>query len=487
MSGAVGAIRQETMGAGENGLDQRNAQGTSENRTHQRNGLERMGENGMSLNPTDRLPPNNFEAEQAFLGCILLDPVNALQDAIKWLRNGENTFYDLRHRTIYRAMLALEGKPIDVSSIRSYLRSEDRLEAAGGAEYLSNLPDYAPAVGALDFYGEQVATLATTRELIRTTATIQQQLLDGVLAPNVAMDKLEKALFSIRSNLGPEVPALYAKEVAQQLLDYLEARSNLNGKRSGLSTGFYDLDELTDGLQGGEQFILAARPSVGKTALALNVVQRVCLMDGYPTLFVSLEMSARALAGRLLSSGCDVGMKSIRSGRFTEQELKSMTGFVVRFKSANLCIVQGLSGVHTDQLAGIIRREHAKQPFKLVVTDYLQKIRATERHEKRTYEVGETSGMLKALAVETGAAFLTVAQLNRDPDKDKPRMPRMSDLADSGQIERDADVIGLLHRDGEKGGLFIAKQRDGETGMVNLHFDGKHCRFDNPRGKEGNE
>jgi replicative DNA helicase len=268
------------------------------------------------------------------------------------------------------------------------------------------------------------------------------------------------------------------------LIDDLEWRSNLNGARSGLSTGFVELDNMLDGLQLGEMVVIGARPSIGKTAIGINIIHRVAVVEKIPSLFISLEMSSKALMRRVLSSSHDISMSSIRRGRFTEGEFKSVAKHNNTHLERQMFIIEAISGLDINRLCASARGLVRRHGIKLIVVDYLQKVKPSRSLEKRTYEVAEVSGALKALAVATNTAVVALAQLNRESEKSKSGIPHMSDLGDSGQIERDADVVALLHRDKNdptgKTTLIVAKQRDGETGMVDLKFNGPFARFENP-------
>lgn len=436
----------------------------------------------------DILPPHDLEAEETVLSCLLVDHANAAPDLRILLPEGADSFYDLKHRLIYQTLIGMNDGEGNAVSLAGTLKAAGKVDEAGGREFISHLSGSSQAPGTLEYSAAIVREHHVARRTIQVLSRAADSLLGGKEDPIRTIDAVERALARIRENADPETPAYLPGQLADKLRDHLEWRFNLHGKRSGFETGFYNFDRLTDGLQKGEQTIIAARPSIGKTAIALNIVEKVCFGQAIPTLFMSLEMSAEALTRRLLSSMKGIPMNSLKSGTFTEPDFKGFTAFLIQLKNSHLYIVDAVSGMDVRQVKSAIKWMHRKYAVQMVVVDYLQKIKASERHEKRTYEVAETSGMLKGLAVSTGAAFLTLAQLNREPDKDKrQRPPRISDLADSGQIERDADTIGLLHRNEHEANLAIAKQRDGETGIVQLYFDGEHCRFENPRGKEDND
>jgi replicative DNA helicase len=250
-----------------------------------------------------------------------------------------------------------------------------------------------------------------------------------------------------------------------------------------VSTGFSRLDYLLDGIQYGEQTIVGARPSMGKTALGVNILMHACFVNRVPTMFVSLEMSVPALMRRMCSAWCNVSMSELRKGSYSDETFKKFTVFRAFTAKAPMWITDGVRGLGISELCAIVRRRVRKHGIKLVVIDYLQKIRPGKREEKKTYEIGAVSSDLKALAESTGVAMITLAQLNRESEKDKGRPPRVSDLGDSKQIEQDADTVALIHRkrDDQTGAaqLIIAKQRDGELGVVNLRFNGTYCRFEN--------
>lgn len=295
-----------------------------------------------------------------------------------------------------------------------------------------------------------------------------------------------ESIAECEASLSPESlhapPILEPKAAVVSLTNDLERRFELGGALSGISTGFTKWDAMTNGLQAGEVWIIGARPSVGKTALALNVASEVALKQRQPILFVSLEMSALALTRRLLSANAMVNGNSIRRGTFTEQEFKSMAAFNAMFSQAPFYILDSPGGIRIGQLCHSLRAAIRRWRIKVIFLDYLQKIRPDSRGEKRTYEIADTSAALVELTKRENINLFALAQLNREPEKDKgKRPPRLSDLADSKSIEADADFVGLLDRpiDGDEtqAALTVAKQRDGERGVVPLTFQGWFCRF----------
>ncbi len=272
-----------------------------------------------------------------------------------------------------------------------------------------------------------------------------------------------------------------SKSVVSGFLDALQDRFANKGKLSGISSGLSTLDRMTDGIQLGELFVIAARPSIGKTAIAVSITKAACLDLAVPTLFVTCEMSERALMRRLMSLVSNVPMQTIKTAELEEQHFKSLSSAGVRVARAPLHFLDVSGGSTVSAITAAVKRSVRRNKVKLVVVDYLQKIGASGKHEKRTYEVAEVSTKLKGCAVASNVAMVCLAQLNRESEKEKNRLPRLSDLADSGQIERDADTVCLLHRNraeprGEAS-LIVAKQRDGECGTVKLWYEGQYCRF----------
>jgi replicative DNA helicase len=272
-----------------------------------------------------------------------------------------------------------------------------------------------------------------------------------------------------------------SKQVGGSFIDQMQERFSRKGALSGVTSGFFHLDKMTDGLQYREMAIIAARPSIGKTAIAIAIAEAAAVRAKVPTLFISLEMSKEAIFRRSVASIGSVSMQNLKSGNLTEGDMRSMSTATGKISAAPLWFLDGSSSQSIASITANVRRAVRKHGVKLVIVDYIQKVKAADKAEKRTYEVAEVSGKLKDIAVQTGVAMLCLAQLNRENEKEKGRTPRLSDLADSGQLERDADCVMLLDRDRREAkgeaSIIIAKQRDGECGIVKLHYDGQFCRF----------
>lgn len=417
------------------------------------------------------------EDEIGLLGACLLGGIDTAVDVVGMVPVNAVFADDVRDSFALVERLATEGRPCDIIALdREWARVHGNrpkpmdlwLGSQDACPSSANAPLYAQ--GVLD--GWRRRRVAEAGSLLASRAKEGQTTVDELLA------EAESVLTGHES---AQVEITSPKEVARSFIGSVEDRHRRQGAIGGIETGFMTLDMMSDGLQPGEQAIIAARPSIGKTAIAMNIVEHACLDRGIPTLFVTLEMSEPALMRRLAASRCHIPLQTFRTGQFTQGDMVKIAKFSAELSKSNLHVVNGVSGMNVAALSAVIRRASRKHGVKLVVVDYLQKVKPTQAKEKRTYEVAEVSEKLKATASKTGVAMLTLAQVNRENEKDK-RPPRLSDLADSAQIERDADLVALLHRD--RGGenqseakLIIAKQRDGETGLIDLHFDGKHCRF----------
>lgn len=438
---------------------------------------------GMMVMEDDQLPPHSVEAEQGVLGCILLSPRECLPVCMERFEDPE-VFYDLRHRSIYMSLTSLykADRSIDLITVGQDLKDKGELDEIGGLVYLNELPDKTPSAANLEHY----LHIVTEKHVFRKAMTVCVDTLARIKESRSADEFLVRFQRDV-TNLTRHITRheVGAPEGADRFLDDLKTRVDLNGCPSGFHTGLCDYDRLTDGLQLGEQVVIGARPSQGKTAFGLTIINNICLQRGIPALFISLEMTVEALMRRLVAINQRIGMRALRTGQLHTEDIPKVPTFIAAFKDKPLTILDYSTGAGANMVAAAITKA-ADQGVKLVVIDYLQKIKAVSKQEKRTYEVAEVSGILRAAAVKNRIAMVTLAQLNREPMKGgkngKPRLPMISDLSDSSQIERDADVIGLLHRDSVESPvsyLYIGKSRDGECGLCSLHFNGVYCTFSN--------
>lgn len=460
------------------------ANGTDKPEIHVNNPIEtndrtRTHRGDVMSRTIDKLPPHDEPAELGVLSCILQDPVASFLEIGHHL--SKESFYVVKNQMLFLSLKSKydKGEVIDIITVQQTLKDAGQLDRLGGVTWLLKVQEVAPSAANLPAYIEIVREKLIRRRMIQNC----KQVSDWAMGDKPIVELMTQTGTMFDFDAAIDSLVLDGSASGQQMIDDLERRFNLNGALSGLGTGFYKLDSITEGLQFGEQSIIGARPSMGKTAIGLNIFQHNVFTNEVPSLFISLEMSVAALMRRMLSSFSEITMGDIRRGTYTPEQFAHFSTFKNAAAHAPLHILNGTGGMSISEIEYHVRRYVRLHRIKFVVIDYLQKVRATIKQEKKTYEVGNVSERLKGLADETGVAMLTLAQLNREPDKDKGRLPRLNDLADSGQIERDADFVGLLHRNkmnpSDEDGLYIAKQRDGEIGFVPLDFEGQFCRFKN--------
>ncbi len=443
----------------------------------------------------DRLPPHSTEAEQGVLGCALLSPNDCIGQCIEKLKDdGQSAFYDLRHQTIYEMLAEMfnHREPIDLITVQQRLKDKQLLEQIGGISYLSQLQDAVPSAANLVYYLEIVREKALLRKMIATCSDVVGRVYDYEGEVDALLDEVERDVLKIAESRA-ESTVVGVKELVHKAIDTIENYFGRQGALSGLSTGFHDLDKMTDGLHGGEMIIIAARPSMGKTSLAMNIVEHVILEEKQPVGVFSLEMSAESLVMRMLCSIARANLRSIREGFMSESDFPKITNAAGRLAGAKL-FIDDTAGLSILQLRARARRMHQQHGIKLFVIDYLQLLHSTARRsqENRQQEIADISSGVKALAKELNVPVIVLAQLNREIEKDKSRKPRLSDLRESGSIEQDADLVGLLYKpdagedeegapvesDGIPVNLLVAKQRNGPTGDVNLTFLKPYTRFE---------
>lgn len=444
----------------------------------------------------DRLPPNSPEAEQGALGCILISPNDCLGECVEKLKDdGKEAFYDLRHQTIYEALSELFNarKPIDLITVQQHLKDKQLLEQIGGIAYLSQLQDAVPSAANLSYYLEIVREKFLLRKMIQTCSGVVGRIYDFEGEVDALLDEVEKEVLRVNeSRVQGNVQNV--KELVNHAIGTIEHFFNRKGELSGLATGLPDFDKMTDGLHGGEMIVIAARPSMGKTSLAMNIAEHIALELKQPVGVFSLEMSAESLVLRMMCSLARVNLRSIRDGFMSEADFPKLTSAAGKLSGAQLYI-DATAGLSILQLRARARRLAQQHGIKLFVVDYLQLLHSTTRRsqENRQQEIAEISSGIKALAKELNVPVIVLSQLNRELEKDKSRKPRLSDLRESGSIEQDADLVGLLYKpsagDDEEGAvedndagtpvnLLIAKQRNGPTGDVHLTFLKPYTRFE---------
>ena len=443
----------------------------------------------------DRLPPHDIQMEMGVLGCALLDPNQCIGECIEKLKDdGTSAFYDLRHQTIYETLSEMFNKrlPIDLITVQQHLKDRQLLDQVGGIAYLSQLQDCVPSAANLSYYLEKIREKYLLRKLVQTCSGVVGRIFDFEGNVEELLDEVEKEILRVNESRaqGSMVPV---KTLVNDAIATIENYFGRNGELGGLATGFVDLDKMTDGFHGGEMIVIAARPSMGKTSLAMNMAEHVALELKLPVAVFSLEMSSASLILRMMCSLARVNLRSIREGFMSESDFPKLTSAAGRLSAAKL-FIDDTAGLSILQLRARARRMHQQHGIKLFVIDYLQLLNSTARRsqDNRQQEIADISSGIKALAKELNVPIVVLAQLNRDIEKDKNRKPRMSDLRESGSIEQDADLVGLLYKpdanddddaapaeaDGLPVSLVIAKQRNGPTGDVNLTFLKPYTRFE---------
>jgi replicative DNA helicase len=443
-----------------------------------------------------RLPPHWPEGERGILGCILISPNECMGECMEKLKgNGAEVFYDLRNKEIFNSLVMMfdERTPIDLITVQQQLKDKQLLDQVGGITYLAQLQDATPSAANLSYYLDIVQEKYLLRKMIHTCTDVVGRVYDYEGDVDALMDEVERDILKIsESRSKSETPLI--KELVNRAVDKVEQFFlREKGTCSGLKTGFADLDQMTDGLHGSEMIVIAARPSMGKTSLAMNIAERVVYEDKLPVAVFSLEMDAEALALRMICSIARVNLRTIREGFMSEFDFPKLTSAASRLAKSPL-FIDDTAGLSILQLRARARRLHQLHGIKLFVVDYLQLLHSTSnrRDENRQQEIADISSGLKALAKELKVPVLVLSQLNRELERDKSRKPRLSDLRESGAIEQDADLVGLLYKPnrdededskedqdaGEAVNLLIAKQRNGPTGDVHLTFLKPYARFE---------
>jgi replicative DNA helicase len=445
----------------------------------------------------DRLPPHSPEAEQGVLGCVLLSPNDCMGICLEKLKPGEAVFYDLRHQTIFKALAEMYDarEPIDVITLQQRLKDRQLLEQVGGLAYLSILPDVVPSAANLTYYLEIVQEKFLLRKMIQVCTEVVGRVYDYEGEVDALVDEVEKEILHINESR-VQANTTTIKDLVKRAISTIEEFHQRQGMLTGLGTGFNDFDKMTSGLHPGEMIVIAARPSIGKTSLAMNIAEHVALELRLPVGVFSLEMTADSLILRMLCSRARVNLRDVRDGFLAERDFPKLTGAAGKLANSPL-FIDDSSGLSILQLRAKARRMHQQFGIKLFVVDYLQLLHSTARRaENRQQEIADISGGIKALAKELNVPVIVLSQLNREPEKrERGAEPKMSDLRESGSIEQDADLVGLLYKPGKAGddddagsaraeadavpvNLLIAKQRNGPTGEVNLTFLKPYTRFE---------
>lgn len=442
--------------------------------------------------PLARMMPESLAAEAAVLGSMVIDP-ECIGEVLEYLgAEGMGAFYRVENQVIYDCLVALyernRGEGIDGVLLRDELEKRKQLENIGGIDYIAKVLESVPSSANVMYYTKIIKDKQLLRELISAASEILDTAHDINGDTDEKLDHAEQRIFSI-TNQKITGQAAALKDLVTRAYETIENRTGHHV--TGLATGYYELDEMTCGLQNGEMVIIAGRPSMGKTALALNIAEHIAVIEQQPVAIFSLEMGQQQLAERLLCSNSKIESQLVRKGMLSTEHYQ---------KLITACGVLSEAQIYIDDTAGITplemrakaRRLKARYDIKCIVIDYLQLMSlGTSRVESRQQEITTISRYLKALARELSVPVVVLSQLNRSAESREGHKPRMSDLRESGSIEQDADVIMLLHRDDyyHRGDteyqdtnlaeVIIAKQRNGPTGNVQLAFLEKYTRFEN--------
>lgn len=432
-----------------------------------------------------RLPPQNIEAERAVLGAILIDH-EALNRVLEILRATD--FYRDAHRKIFESMIILSerNEPTDILTVSNHLTSQGFLDVIGGATYLSELADNMPSSANVISYARIIREKAVVRGLVNAATEISTQGYDGALDADSLMDFAERKIFEISENrMRPTFVGV--RDVVKDSFKRIEQLFESKKEITGLATGFKELDNMTSGLQPGDLIILAARPSMGKTAFALNMAEHAAIHENAAVAIFSVEMSKESLVTRMLCSQARIDSSRLRRGQLDEHDWPRLTKAAGHLSDASIYLDD--TGAPTVlEMRAKARRLKKERGLQLIVVDYLQLIRASGSTQNREQEISEISRSLKALAKELSVPVVALSQLNRAVENRQNRRPQLADLRESGAIEQDADVIAFIYRDEvydpetpDKGiaEIIVGKQRNGPVGTCRLAFLNQYTRFEN--------
>ena len=442
-----------------------------------------------------KLPPNSIDSEQSVLGGLLLH--NESWDNVVNILSSTD-FYQASHRIIYDAIVTLleHDKPADILTVKEQVIKTHDEDSIGGFTYLAQIADNTPSVSNIETYAKHVRELSIYRQLIK----IGRELADTAFQPkdievNELLDLSERKIFEIAEQVSRNKQEITnIKDILKDVVNRVHEMQEKKGFR-GLETGFGELDKLTSGLQNGDLVIIAGRPSMGKTALSMNIVEHVAIHNSTPVAVFSLEMPTEQLVIRMISSFGRIDSSKLRDGDMSEVDWNSFNHAVRAFEE-NTILIDETPSITPTEIRAKCRRLKRKYPdLGLIMVDYLQLMTVHGKAENRVQEISEISRSLKALAKEINVPVIALSQLNRGVESrtktGKGRMPQMADLRESGSIEQDADIIGFIYRDEVyhddaytnpeetgKADLRIAKHRNGATGNIKLAFIGQYARFE---------
>jgi replicative DNA helicase len=436
-----------------------------------------------SSSPVDRTPPQDMAAEQSVLGAMLISK-DAIADVTEVLRGVD--FYRPAHETVFDVVVDLYGRnePVDMVTVAAELQRRGELQKIGGAPYLHTLAANVPIASNAGFYAEIVKEKATLRRLVEAGTKIVQIGYAGEGEVDDIVDEAQAEVFKLTEKRASEDYAPLS-DIMGGVLDEIEAISNREAGIYGIPTGFADLDELTNGFHGGQMIIVAARPAMGKSTLALDFCRAASIANNLTSVFFSLEMGRAEITMRLLSAEAKVPLNHIRNGNMTDDDWNKLARKMGEVSSAPM-FIDDSPNLTMMEIRSKARRLKQKHDLKLIVLDYLQLMSSGKKVESRQLEVSEFSRQIKLLAKELDVPVIALSQLNRGSEQRSDKRPMVSDLRESGSLEQDADMVILLHRDdvyekestrpGEAD-VIVAKHRNGPTRDIVVAFQGHYSRF----------
>lgn len=439
---------------------------------------------------TDRLPPHSDDAEQGVLGCIILSPLDVIPQCVEQITNPE-AFYDLRHRTIYEMLIAMwDAKlPIDIITLRERLNKTHNLEAAGGLAYLSSLPDAVPSASNVEFYIKIVREKFALRRIIGTCTEVVSRAYNHTGDVDELIDQAEADILKLGNDRIVQSTTLPAKQLVHSAIAEIDKYLTNDGQITGITTGLVDLDQLTWGFNPGDMIVIAARPGQGKTAISLNIADHVAVELKLPVGIFSMEMTGISLMMRMICARARVSMTLLRKGLINDSSWLKLTTACGTLQAAPL-FIDDSPGLSILQLRARARRMQQQHGIKLIIIDYLQLMHAKVRYQDgRQQEVSEISKGVKGLAKELQLPIIALCQLNRKiEERGQGAKPKLSDLRESGSIEQDSDIVGMLYQGDDEDNnheadvipinLLIAKSRQGPPGNVALTFLKGCTRFE---------
>jgi len=433
-----------------------------------------------------KMPPQNMEAEIAVLGSMLLDR-EAIAISIEHLE--EAAFYNEAHKQIFQAVIKLydDNEAVDIVTLIEELKKRDMLEKVGGPTYISELAGSVPTAASIEHYAKIVREKYLLRSLINTATQIVSESYESSSGVDNLLDRAEKMIFDITSSQKKQMYISHMKDIVKESIETIDSLYQRKENITGIPTGFHDLDVKLAGLQKSDLIVVAGRPSMGKSALAISMLEYAGVVGKVPCVYFSLEMSKDQLAQRMLCSIAGVNAHKVRTGFFSKNDWPKLVSAAGKLSESPI-FIDDTPGISALELRAKARRLKARHDIQLVIVDYLQLMRGAARKENRQQEISDISRSMKALARELGIPIIAISQLSRAVEQRTDKRPQLSDLRESGAIEQDADVVMLLLREEyynpteENRGVaevIIAKQRHGPVGVVKLAFLPEYTKFSN--------